>query len=111
MARYNQYLNMSSGEILSLETDDADSYYLDGYDSISLIQKEIQMNFTAPRFRIFVLYPDESINYEIPTEDIKTGGVMTRIIKTGKEELCLSRYIITLENILQILTTSGLEQD
>lgn len=93
MARYNQYLNMSSGEILSLETDDADSYYLDGYDSIPLIQKEIQMNFTAPRFRIFVLYPDESINYEIPTEDIKTGGSYDENYQDGQRRtLSFSLY-------------------
>lgn len=93
MGRYNQYMNLSSGEVLSIETDSTDSYYLDSHTFIPTIQKEIQLNFTAPRFRIFVLYPDETINYEIPTEDIKTGGSYDENYQDGQRRtLSFSLY-------------------
>ncbi len=68
-----QYISSVSGDILSIATERADYYINQNYD-IDEIVSLINNSIITPRFRIFVLYNDETINYEIPIEDIKSGS-------------------------------------
>ena len=56
------------GEVLSVYSD-GETYDPDYY-SFSLITKMLKMPIVKPRFRLFLLNPDETIDYEIPEEDI-----------------------------------------
>ena len=40
-----------------------------------VIEKLIRRPFIKPRFKICVLNPDETIAYEIPSQDIPIGGI------------------------------------
>lgn len=68
-----QYISSVSGDILSIATERAD-YYINQNYNIDEIVSLINNSIITPRFRIFVLYNDETINYEIPIEDIKSGS-------------------------------------
>jgi len=68
-----QYISSVSGDILSIATERAD-YYINQNYNIDEIVSLINNSIITPRFRIFVLYNDETINYEIPIEDIKLGS-------------------------------------
>lgn len=93
MGRYNQSINLSSGDLLTIKTDAQASYYLDGINAVEDIQKELRLNYCAPKFRILVLYPDETENYEIPSEDIKTGGSYSENYQDGQRRtLSFSLY-------------------
>lgn len=68
-----QYISSVSGDILSIATERADYYINQNYDTDEIVSI-INNSIITPRFRIFVLYNDETINYEIPIEDIKSGS-------------------------------------
>ncbi len=73
MSKVTQYMSLASGELLPFTVDSGGSY-LDQESDIENIIKEINNNLISPMFRIFVLYPDETVNYEIPNSIIKNGG-------------------------------------
>lgn len=56
------------GEVLSVYVDD--EAYDPEYYSFTTITKMLKMPILKPRFRLFLLNPDETIDYEIPQKDI-----------------------------------------
>lgn len=58
--------------------------YIDQDIDIDLLRQKIDFNFTTPSYKIYVLYPDENINYEIPNECIKTGGSYNENYQNGQ---------------------------
>ena len=78
-----QYLSSSSGDILSIIAETKENFANLDTD-IDTIKWGIQNNLMKPKFRIYVLYPDETINYEIPVEDIKIGGSYSENYQNGQ---------------------------
>lgn len=68
-----QYVNLASGEILPFSITKNNEYISTECNADDIV-KLINVPNIAPRYKIYVLYPDETINYEIPIEDIKPGG-------------------------------------
>ena len=68
-----RYLNFASGETLSFEVLSNESY-IDSTQTAFDLAQQIHDNMVSSTFRIFVLYADETIHYEIPKDDIKVGG-------------------------------------
>ena len=66
------------GEVLSVYSD-GETYDPDYY-SFSLITKMLKMPIVKPRFRLFLLNPDETIDYEIPEQDIILGLYLSNIL-------------------------------
>lgn len=60
------------GEVLSIYTESDDIYDFGNY-SFSFIVDLLKRPIIRPRFRLFLLNPDESIDYEIPEKDIILG--------------------------------------
>ena len=85
---------------LSLSSGDTYSYYIDTYDTYNVydmdivhIMNWIKNNYTYPRWRIYVLFPDEKINYEIPIDDIQNGGSFSENYQNGqRRSLSFSLY-------------------
>ena len=94
MSKIGKYINLSSGEVIPV-TELSDGLYINQDIDIDEIVNEIYNNIVAPRYRIFVLYPDETINYEIPLEDILTGGSFNENYQNGqRRSLSFSLYNI-----------------
>ena len=68
-----RYVNFVSGETLSLAIANGD-YYAASTSDVVDIARQIKENYASPKFRIYILFPDESIDCELPAEDIKLGG-------------------------------------
>jgi len=83
MAQINQYINFSSGESLPF-TFTKDETCVDVDTNIDNIIEQLNNNLTSPRFKILVLYPDETINYEIPLDDIQIGGSYSENYQNGQ---------------------------
>lgn len=64
---------MASGDVLSLSVMNGDTY-LDSNVSIAELNELINSPILRPRYRIFLLHPDETIDYQIPDEDILLSG-------------------------------------
>ena len=87
-----QYMNFASGEVIpfTILQDDA---RLDQNTNIDQLIHQINDNLISSAFRIYVLYADESINYEIPQEDIKLGGSYSENYQNGqRRSLSFSLY-------------------
>lgn len=83
MAEIVKYINLSSGDLLPFSIV-ADDIYVDANYDIEEIVRLINNSITAPKFRIFVLYSDETIAYEIPSEDIQLGGNYSENYQDGQ---------------------------
>ncbi len=83
MAINTQYINFASGETLSFNIN-RNGYYIESVQEAINLSKQIHDNMVAPLFRIFVLYDDETVNYEIPREDIKIGGSYSENYQNGQ---------------------------
>lgn len=83
MSTINQYINLSSGELLPFSVE-GNGYYVDHNVDVEAVKKEIMNNLVSSAFRIFVLYPDETINYELPNSSIKTGGSYNENYQNGQ---------------------------
>lgn len=60
---------------------------------LNLIKEYIQKNITESKFRIYILYPDETIKKEIPQEDIQLGGNYSETYQNGqRRSLSFSLY-------------------
>lgn len=57
---------------------------LEEQKDLNLIKKYIKNNLTQAKFRIYILYPDESIKTEIPQDDIQTGGSYDENYQNGQ---------------------------
>ncbi len=82
MAERIKYTLLASGEIEPYIVDG--DFYIDKDADINFLENQINLNYVTPRFRIFVLYPDETINYEIPNSCIKIGGNYNENYQNGQ---------------------------
>ena len=82
MSTYIKYNLLSSGEVepIILESD----FYVNSSTDIEYLEQQINLNHVTPRFRIYVLHADETINYEIPSENIKAGGSYSENYQNGQ---------------------------
>ena len=74
---------LASGDLLSMSVYTNDTYVSEKY-TVSDILNEVSSNLIAPRFKIYVLYPDETINYEIDSNDIVSGGSYNENYQDGQ---------------------------
>ena len=78
MLKIENKLGLKSGDVVSYSAETSStavSYQsLLRYESIKNIRGIINRNTIYPRFRIFVLNDDETVSYQIPNEDIISGG-------------------------------------
>lgn len=84
MSRYIKYNLLASGEIEPIIIDS--DFYADSLTDIDFLERQINLNHVSPRFRIYVLYQDETINYEIPQEYIKLGGSYSENYQNGQRK-------------------------
>lgn len=80
----NLKLNLASGEILYVEREGETEESMSSVFTASQILEATKAPNIIPRYRIFVLYPDETINYEIPSEDIQSGGSYSENYQDGQ---------------------------
>ena len=80
----NLKLSLASGEILYIEREGGAEESMSSAFTASQILEAVKAPNIIPRYRIFVLYPDETINYEIPPEDIQSGGSYSENYQDGQ---------------------------
>lgn len=89
---YLQNINLGSGDILSTFIEATDNNVTSITD-IDYIIQQIHDNRVSSCYKIYVLYPDETINYQIPNEDIKIGGSYDENYQDGqRRSLSFSLY-------------------
>lgn len=76
-------VSLASGDVLAI-SQETENRYMDETVDLKRLTDDIDWNFVIPKFRIFVLYPDETVNYEIPPEDIKVGGSYQENYQNGQ---------------------------
>ncbi len=87
-----QTIFLASGERIEVNVNNLNTYSFGEVD-ISHLIRWINNNYTFPLFKIYVLFPDETINYEIPQEDIKLGGSLEENYQDGqRRSLTFSLY-------------------
>lgn len=78
----------SSGEVISYTienvTNAASLIDQNGFKNIQKVVDMINGKTIYPRFRIFALNPDETVNHEIPNEDIILGGSYDENYQNGQ---------------------------
>lgn len=85
-------INLSSGET-SLVSFSSSSGVLESSNRFIDLAEQIHDNMVASVFRLYVLFDDETINYEIPSEDIKLGGNYSENYQNGQRRtLSFSLY-------------------
>jgi len=82
MSVVKQYANLSSGDIIPFSIQGG--LYIDQNTDIQTLEKAIDLNYVSTTFKIYVLYPDETINYEIPSSMIKEGGSYNENYQNGQ---------------------------
>lgn len=82
MAERIKYNYLASGEVEPYIVDGG--FYINQDSNIEMLQKEVDLNLVTPRYRIYVLYPDETINYELPESCIKVGGSYNENYQNGQ---------------------------
>lgn len=82
MANANNFISLSSGDVLPLDI--SKEIFLDSNFDIQELIDVLHGENIAPRFRLYVLFPDETINYEIPSEHIKSGGSYSENYQDGQ---------------------------
>lgn len=80
----NLRLNLASGEVLSIERESGAEELMSSAFTASQVLEAISAPDIMPKYRIYVLYPDETINYEIPNEDIQSGGSYSENYQDGQ---------------------------
>lgn len=92
MPERTQNLLLSSGDTIPITMESQDFFGIYNFD-ISYLINMLKNNYAYPRWRIYVLFPDEVINYEIPNEDIKLGGSFSENYQDGqRKSLSFSLY-------------------
>ena len=66
----SRQVNLKSGESLYYSVESQSAMLTENYVSLQNIRHLLSQTTICPRFRIFVLNPDETIWYRIPNEDI-----------------------------------------
>lgn len=91
MGKSFQYANLSSGDVIPFSVEGG--FYIDQDTNIEALEKAIDLNYVTSTFKIYVLYPDETINYEIPESIIKSGGTYNENYQNGqRRSLSFSLY-------------------
>jgi len=94
MANLIQYINLVSGDTVPISVL-SDGLYMNQDVDAEQLMKWISQNEVAARYRIYVLYPDETINYVIPSEDILLDGSYNENYQNGqRRSLSFSLYNI-----------------
>lgn len=85
MPQISNQIRMGSGENYKYIIDGKNAAVgdIEKYLKISEIKKVIGRKTIYPRFRIFVLNPDETVNYQLPNEDILSGGSYNENYQNG----------------------------
>ena len=83
MAEIVNSFGLSNGDVLTAIVT-KDRFLQNTAYSFDTIRNFLDSPMITPRFRIFVLYSDETINYEIPLEDIKLGGSYSENYQNGQ---------------------------
>lgn len=92
MPERTQNLLLSSGDTVSITMESQDLFGVYNFD-ISYLINMLKNNYAHPRWKIYVLFSDEAINYEIPNEDIKLGGSFSENYQDGqRKSLSFSLY-------------------
>ena len=65
MARIIKTIGLASGDVLSLSVMSGDTY-LDSNVSIPELNDLINSPILRPRYRNFLLHPDETVDYQLP---------------------------------------------
>lgn len=92
MSYVSQNIYLASGDTLPVSVTQSNTYSIHDLDITHLISW-INNNYVFPRWRIYVLFSDESINYEIPVDDIQTGGSFSENYQDGqRRSLSFSLY-------------------
>ena len=89
---------LASGDVLSYMVQQNDVYMSANVDVYTVVAA-INHPTTAPRFRLFVLHDDETIDYEIPDEDIVLGGSYSVNYQDGQRRSLSFSLINELDNI------------
>ena len=77
----------ASGDILSYTATSSaqDAVYTwQNYPSVARVENLLETYTVYPRFRIFLLNPDETIKMQIPNEDIILGGSYNENYQSGQ---------------------------
>ena len=84
----NQNILLASGDRVPVSV--ANSVYdID----VAHLSEWIDNNYVGSRWRIYVLFPDETVNYEIPQDDIQLGGSYSENYQDGqRRSLSFSLY-------------------
>lgn len=86
-------LGLLSGDRLVYETEASPDGAVSDY-TLEEIKAAISAHTIRPRWRIYVLYPDETIDYQIPQSDIKNGGSWSVNYQDGERR----SFSFTLQN-------------
>lgn len=90
--QYSHYIFLHNGDLVPVVFESQDFQSGSNLD-ISFLIEWMKNNYTYPRWRIYVLFSNESINYEIPNEDIKIGGSFSENYQDGqRKSLSFSLY-------------------
>ena len=80
----SRQVNLKSGESLYYSVESQSAMLTENYVSLQNIRHLLSQTTICPRFRIFVLNPDETIWYRIPNEDIVSGGSYNENYQNGQ---------------------------
>lgn len=78
--------NRSSGDVAVYTYSSSNNSTLryQNFPSAWKIEQMVRNHTIYPRFRFYVLNPDETVRYEIPAADIKTGGSYSENYQSGQ---------------------------
>ncbi len=95
LAKFGKHqISLSSGDTIpvSIEEQEFSSLNITAYETDRLIEL-INENYAGSRWRIYLLFPDETIDREIPAEDIVLGGSFSENYQDGqRRSLSFSLY-------------------
>ena len=77
-------IKLASGDVLSVELAGGRESASPSALSSAAIFKAAESPMSSPRYRIFALHPDETIDYEFPPEDLKSGGSYSENYQDGQ---------------------------
>lgn len=77
-------LNLASGDVISVERGREKESSNPSPLSASAALRAAESKCLSPKYRIFILYPDETIKSEISLDDIKTGGTYSENYQDGQ---------------------------
>lgn len=76
--------NVSNGDVISYSVETNKPLNFQIFSNYYQIEKLIHNHTIYPRWRFYVLNPDETVRYEIPAEDIQLGGSYSENYQNGQ---------------------------